>query len=236
MPGKILMIICVDTVMTVILLLLMAYELIGQAAHEWLGIAIFVLFVTHHVLNRKWCSNALKGTYAPFRIWQTALILCVVITTFGSMTSGIIISRSALAFLPIAGGQSFGRNLHMLSAYWGFVLLSLHLGLHWSMMMGMAKKAIKRPGKAGIWILRGVGVLIAGYGVYAFGKRDIGAYMLLQSSYVFFDFAEPLIFFLADYLAAMGLFVWIGHYVTKGIKRLQARACIRSRHRLDAAQ
>lgn len=38
----------------------------------------------------------------------------------------------------------------------------------------------------------------------------------------FFFFAEPLIFFLTDHLAAMGR---MGrHYVTKGIKRLQARA------------
>lgn len=37
--------ITVDAAMTLILLLLMTYELIGQAAHEWLGIGIFALFV-----------------------------------------------------------------------------------------------------------------------------------------------------------------------------------------------
>ena len=43
----------VDVAMTIALLLLMAYELIGQAAHEWLGIGMFVLFIIHHILNRK---------------------------------------------------------------------------------------------------------------------------------------------------------------------------------------
>ena len=33
----------------------------------------------------------------------------------------------------------------MLSAYWGFVLMSVHLGFHWSMMMGMAKKFFPKP-------------------------------------------------------------------------------------------
>ena len=203
------------------LLFLMAYEMIGQAAHEWLGISIFVLFVIHHVLNRKWCSSLLKGRYTLFRIWQTALILGVFLTMLGSMISGIIISRSVLSFLPISGGQSFGRNLHMISAYWGFILMSLHLGLHWNMMMGMAKKAVKKPIPMGTWLLRGIGLLIAAYGAYAFLKRDIGIYMLMQSHFVFFDYEEPLIFFLADYIAVMGLFVLIGHYLTKGIKNLK---------------
>lgn len=221
MQPKMIAKICVDTAMTVMLLFLMAYEMIGQAAHEWLGISIFVLFVIHHVLNRKWCSSLLKGRYTLFRIWQTALILGVFLTMLGSMISGIIISRSVLSFLPISGGQSFGQNLHMISAYGGFVLMSLHLGLHWNMMMGMAKKAVKKPIPMGTWLLRGIGFLIAAYGAYAFLKRDIGIYMLMQSHFVFFDYEEPLIFFLADYIAVMGLFVLIGHYLTKGIKNLK---------------
>lgn len=210
-----------DIVMTVMLLFLMAYELIGQAVHEWMGIGIFVLFVLHHILNRRWSGSIVKGRYTPFRIWQTALVMGVFLTMLGSMISGIIISRSALSFLPITGGRSFGRNLHMLSAYWGFVLMSLHLGLHWNMMMAAAKKAVKKTSRTGTWILRGVGFLIAVYGVYAFVKRDIGTYMLMRSHFVFFDYEEPLIYFLADYLAAMGLFVWVGHYVTKCIRKMQ---------------
>lgn len=221
MQAKAIVKVCVDAGMTVMLLLLMAYEMIGQAAHEWLGIVIFVLFAAHHILNRKWYGSILKGRYTSFRIWQTALILGMLLTMLGSMISGMIISRSALSFLPITGGQSFGRNLHMISAYWGFVLMSLHLGLHWNVMMGMAKKAAKKSSQTGTWILRGVGFLSAAYGAYAFVKRDIGTYMLMRSHFVFFDYEEPLIFFLADYIAAMGLFVWIGHYLTKGIKQLQ---------------
>lgn len=35
--------IVVDVLMVVMLLLLMAYQLIGKAAHEWIGMAMFVL-------------------------------------------------------------------------------------------------------------------------------------------------------------------------------------------------
>ena len=54
MKQKTILKIVVDIGMTVMLLFLMAYELIGEAAHEWLGIGMFVLFIIHHILNRKW--------------------------------------------------------------------------------------------------------------------------------------------------------------------------------------
>ncbi len=65
------------------------------------------------------------------RMMQAGLVLLILCTMAGLMISGIIHSRHALSFLPIKGGRSFARNLHMVSAYWG-VLMSVHLGFHWS--------------------------------------------------------------------------------------------------------
>ena len=219
MKPKMIAKICVDIGMTIALLLLMTYELIGQAAHEWLGIGMFVLFLTHHILNRKWTGNLLKGSYTPLRIWQTLLVVFVLLCMIGSMASGIILSRHALSFLPINGGRSFARSLHMFSAYWGFVWMSLHLGHHWSMMLAMARKAFPKESAGRTWALRIVAIVIAVYGIYAFVKRDIAGYMFLRIQFVFFDFEEPLIFFLLDYLAVMGLFVFIGHYLAESLKR-----------------
>lgn len=223
MKPKMMIKIAVDVGMTVLLLLLMTYELIGQVTHEWIGIGIFVLFVLHHVLNRKWSQNILKGKYTALRILQTILVVGVFITMIGSMFSGIILSRHVLSFLSIEGGRSFARNLHMISAYWGFVLMSLHLGFHWCMMMGIAKKHMKKPCEIRKWILRVLALMIAGYGVYAFVQREIGNYMLLKNRFVFFDFDEPIIFFILDYIAAMGLFVFIGHYLSEGLKHIVRR-------------
>ena len=98
------------------------------------------------------------------------------------------------------------------------LLMPLHLGLHWSLMMGMAKKAVKKPSAVRTWILRVLALAIAGYGVFAFVKREVGSYMLLKIQFVFFDFEEPLILFLLDYVAIMGLFVFIGHYLAQILK------------------
>ena len=53
--------------------------------------------------------------------------------------------------------------------------------------------------------------------------RDIGLYMTLQNQFVFFDFEEPLVFFILDYLAVMGPFVWAGYYMAEWVKRFSAR-------------
>ena len=105
----------------------------------------------------------------------------------------------------------------MRSAYRGFVLMSLHLGLHWNIMLAMAGKMVKESSVPRTWALRIAGCLIAGYGAYAFVRRGVGRYITLRDQFVFFDFSEPLILFLLDYMAIMGLFVFIGHYFAKAL-------------------
>ena len=43
-----------DLCMSISLLFLMAYQVTGEEAHEWLGIGMFVLIVAHNILNAKW--------------------------------------------------------------------------------------------------------------------------------------------------------------------------------------
>lgn len=51
----------VDIAMIVLLPLLMAYSLIGETIHEVIGTVIFVLFILHHILNRKWYGSLFRG-------------------------------------------------------------------------------------------------------------------------------------------------------------------------------
>lgn len=49
-----------DSEMTLALLLLMSYQLVGEKAHEWIGMAMFLLVIGHHVLNRRWMIQMLQ--------------------------------------------------------------------------------------------------------------------------------------------------------------------------------
>lgn len=59
-----------DLAMTVLLLLLMARQITGEDAHEWLGAAMFVLWLLHHLLNRRWYAGFAKGAWTPMRAVQ----------------------------------------------------------------------------------------------------------------------------------------------------------------------
>lgn len=222
MKSGLILRISADLAMTVILLLLMIYELVGQAAHEWLGIAMFLLFVTHHVLNRRWLKALFRGKYTPMRILQTVTAALVLLAMVGSAVSGIMLSQYVFTFLPFSGGTAFARSLHMICGYWGFVLMSIHLGLHWGMLSGVFSKRIHLP-KAAVICLETIAGAAAAYGVYAFIKRSLPGYMLLQNRFVFFDHGEPLALFLADYIAIMVTFAVVGHFAMKLMKQIHRR-------------
>ena len=50
----------IDIGMTVLLLLQMAYQVMGEAAHEWLGMTMTVLVIVHQILNRRWYIGQTK--------------------------------------------------------------------------------------------------------------------------------------------------------------------------------
>lgn len=214
MPKKLLGKMAADLAMTVLLLLLMAYSLIGEAAHEWLGAGMLLLFILHHVLNFGWIKNIGKGRYTAVRVLQTALAVLVLAAMLGSMLSGIAMSRYVFDFLPIEGGLSLARTVHLPCAYWGFIFMSLHLGLHWNMVMGIVRRMRKRQAsKKQRIVLRIAAAVIALYGIVAFLQNDIFSYLFLRTHFVFFDYEQPLILFFADYLAMMGLFILIAHSI-----------------------
>lgn len=206
--------------MTVLLLFLMARQITGDAVHEWLGAGMFVLWIVHHILNRNWYSHLLKGKYMPVRIMQIFTNAAVLFSMLGLMVSGVVLSREVFAFLPISGGVAFARSLHIVSAFWGFVVMAFHLGLHWNMVLGMVKNSVGTvPPEPVRFLLRIAAVLIAGYGVYAFAKNQILSYLFLTMQFVFFDFEKPAWLFFAEYMAIMGLFVFLAHYSSKGLQR-----------------
>lgn len=212
--------IAVDVVMTVLLMFLMARQITGDSAHEWLGAGMFVLWIVHHILNRNWYSRLFKGRYTPVRIMQIFVNSAVLFSMPGLMVSGVILSKEVFAFLPISGGVAFARSLHVVSAFWGFVLMAFHLGLHWNMVLGMVKNVVGTVSPEPVcFLLRAAAVLIAGYGVYAFAKNHILSYLFLTSQFVFFDFDKPVWMFFAEYIAILSLFVFLAYYSSKGIQR-----------------
>ncbi|MCM1176023.1 MAG: DUF4405 domain-containing protein [Blautia sp.] len=211
----------IDLAMTVLLPLLMAYEMIGSAVHEWLGAVMFILFISHHILNFYWHKSLFKGHYTALRIFGTVIDFLLLFLMIGLMVSGLFLSRHVFVFLPITGGKATARLVHLFASYWAFALMSLHAGFHGSAGLGMIRNVAKISGQSTIRtiVVRSIAVIVALYGCYAFVKRQVAEYMFMRSHFVFFDFGEPIIFFLGDYVAMMGLFAVAGYYISKLLRK-----------------
>lgn len=192
--------------MVLLLPLLMAYSLIGEAFHEVAGTLMLALFILHHWMNRAWWKNLFKGQYSPQRVFQTALNLLLLIFMIAQPLCGILISKHLYTFLPTDGVSSVARAIHLPLANWGFVLMSLHAGTHLSAMLPKGRKKAAVLGCLGAVSL---------YGAYAFVKRQIPAYLFLKLPFAFFDYNEPRVFFIADYLSVMILFAMLGYGIIK---------------------
>lgn len=132
----------VDILMTLALFFLMGYHFWGETAHEWAGAGMFVLFIAHQILNRGWYHSLLGGKYTPVRILMLAVNILTLAAMALLMYSGITMSRHVFVFLPARGGMAAARRLHLLGSYWGFLLMSLHIGLHWGMVWNKLEKRL----------------------------------------------------------------------------------------------
>lgn len=104
----------------------------------------------------------------------------------------------------------------MLLAYWGLVLMSIHAGTHMTAAFSKLKKNRKNIYLPVVFLL----TVIAIYGIYAFFRRGFPGYMFIKTIFAFFDFSEPRIFFIADYISIIILFGAIGYLIWNGLEKL----------------
>ena len=191
-----------DAAMVLLLPCLMAYSLIGEAFHEIAGTAMIILFLFHHRLNRAWMKNVGKGTYTPQRVLQTVLDAFLLVFMIVQPACGILMSKHLYPFLSFPSVSAVARAIHLPLGNWGFILMSIHAGTHLGSML---------PKGAGRRAVIGILAAISVYGACAFVKRQIPQYLFLKMAFAFFDYSDPVVFFLLDYLAVMILFAMIGY-------------------------
>ena len=196
-----------DIAMTVLLPMLMAYSLIGETFHEVIGTLMLILFIFHHVMNRKWHSTIFKGKYTVRRIVQTLMDLILLVVMLLQPVSGILMSKHLYTFIEVTGITAAVREIHLVIAYWGFVLMCVHVGMHLAPFIHKITGKNKRISA----ILHSVWILISGYGVYVFIKRAMPEYMFHRQIFAFIDVSESKPVFFVEHAAVMLLFMLAGY-------------------------
>lgn len=208
----------VDMAMTVLFLCQMGYHMMDNRVHEWLGIALCLLFILHHALNGGWHRVLLKGKYSAQRILLTAVDALLTLSMAAVIVSAVMVSRHAFNFLGLHL-RGLGRQLHMPATMWTFVLTGLHLGLHWSMALNaVRKKARHRAGKAAAAALYALLALVTGFGAYQFVHRGLWMELFRLREFAFLNYNETLPYFFLSYIAILALWAAVSYYLSKLLK------------------
>ena len=187
----------IDIALTVTLLLLMAFQVTEQLAHEWLGITMFVLTIIHQILNRKYYAAVFKGRYHALRVFQLVVNILLLLSFVCTALSGMMMSRFATPFMNGILPSSIVRQGHLAMSHWSFVLMGLHLGLHFGIVTSKIKNsAVKITLGA---VMTGISV----YGFYLFFKSGMLNYMLFQNPFAFLDYTKAWWLVLLENLAML---------------------------------
>lgn len=204
----------IDVLMTLVLFGLMSYQYTGEQVHEIFGASMLILFLAHNFLNLGWYRSIGKGKYNGFRRVQTVVNLLLLADMLGMMVSGIVMSRYVFSFLPITGWQYEARTYHLAGSHWAFLLMSVHLGLHWGMVLNMGRK-LEGKGNA----LRVIAFIIACAGVVSFFRQGFYLYLLLTNEFLIWDSERTYLTFLLQDISIMGTCIFATHYGMKYIQK-----------------
>jgi len=204
----------IDILMTVAILILLAFQVTGKQFHEYTGAVMLILFIAHNALNIRWYKNLFEGRYTLQRMWMMVVNIGLLICMLLQMYSGITMSQYAFAFLPSWSGEATARGIHLAISQWCFLFIGLHLGNHWQMIVGKIMRAVGRR-KAGVIVLKAVGYAAAICGLIVFARSGIWKYMFLQQRFFIFDDAESVAMTVGKLICVMTLYVFAGFYIMK---------------------
>ena len=204
----------IDAAMYVLFLLLMGQYALRGAAHEWLGIAVGVLFVGHNGLNYRWYRALFQGKYTALRRVQTAVNFLLILAVLGCAISGVLISQHLFS---VGSGSTIemGRHLHLVITAWAFVLMTVHLGLHWSIFAAIGRKiSVSMRARRILQIVGGVlAVILCLYGLYQFVDRRFWEELFHRIDYQKeYDSSQSLPAYFAGTAALSAPFIAAAHY------------------------
>jgi len=137
-------IICLDTALLIIFILLLSPRMTGLPLHEVLGVIFFIPIVIHLLIAWPWIKNStgkfFKTTNRRTRFnffLNTILFILVII----ELVSGFFISQVALPGLGIKTiNDRSWRSAHNLTLNFTLLFAGLHIAINWGWIASVFKK------------------------------------------------------------------------------------------------
>lgn len=197
-----------------LLLLCMAYWWLGNLTHEVAGTSLFGLLVVHNVLNRRWYAS-LRRKQPPRSALDKLLVAALLAAMATLLITSVLISQSV--FTAIAPGDAYAaRRVHVAAAYWAFIVVALHIGIRWRVVLGAMRQCAQalplrwQPPRA---VLALVIAVLAAAGIYSSFQLGIGGKLVSRVSLDGWDFVESTWAFFIHHLAVVGLYASLAYHV-----------------------
>jgi acetyl esterase/lipase len=207
-----------------LLLIGFAYWWLGNVVHEVVGTAMFLLLVVHNIFNRRWYGTV-RRTREPRGVINVAFTFLLMAGMLALLVTSVLISNTLAPFMPPWGGFTV-RQIHTFAAYWVLVIVAIHLGLRWPLIMGFTRSllGISRPSRARTLVLRVLAASVAMLGVWSSSSLGIGTKLAMQVTLDWWNFEESVASFFIHCIAIAGLYMALTYYTTNWIQRRQRRA------------
>lgn len=204
----------VDLLMVVCVLLAMANRLTGNHIHELTGIIMFALLLLHNLLNWQWYSALLRGKYDLRRWFDTLVNLLLVAVSVTMAISSLIISRWLFLSAGMEGSLLL-QQIHTTAAYWLLLLMSVHLGRYWRLVVNSLAKLspllsldiLPTPFRGAL------ALTVVIYGGMAVLEREIFSRLIMLYAFDYWDFDQQVALFFVKYLAIIAAGAIFTHYI-----------------------
>jgi Domain of unknown function (DUF4405) len=208
-----------DLIAAGLLLFGLAYWWLGNTVHEVAGTGMFLLVIVHNVFNRHWYGRISKEKRYGRGLFNVGITLLLLIAMLALLVTSVLISNTLSGFLSAYGGFTV-RQIHTLAAYWVLVIVSIHLGLRWPMIMGLARAlfGISNASRARIVVLRLTAAVIAIHGIWSSFELGLGTKLAMQTTLDWWNFEESVLGFFVHCIAITGLYMALTYYGMKWIR------------------
>ena len=169
-------IICLDTALLIIFILLLSPRMTGLPLHEVLGVIFFIPIVLHLLIAWPWIQNATRKFFktankrTQFNFFLNTILFILVIT---ELVSGFFISQVVLPELGIKTiNDRSWRSVHNLPLNFVVLFTGLHIAINWGWIVAAFKKRINSPKQSNggfslkiMSVLVRIGILILATGI-----------------------------------------------------------------------
>jgi hypothetical protein len=209
-----------DFMAACLLLAALAYDWLGNTAHEVIGTVMFLLLIAHGIFNRRWYGTIAKGWREPRRAVAKTITLSLLMTMLVLVVTSVIISQAVFSFLPLTSTPT-SRQIHTSVAYLVLLSVGTHLGLHWSKIMGIVRRwfGVTGNSKLRTFVLRAAAAVIAAYGIHSLHVVDVMSKLFMRMTLEFWDFETSTPAFFLHHVAIVGLCALLSYCLVKLLPR-----------------